>query len=273
MTDISMNIISQIMSNSNRQSENILKLIPPFWYLGQIGVQTRGKPIFTHFLTTTDTSMNIISQIMSNSHRQSENILQLIPPFWYLGQIGVQTRGKPIFTHFLTLTDISMNIISQIMSNSNRQSENILKLIPPFWYLGQIGVQTRGKPIFTHFLTITDTSMNIISQIMSNSHRQSENILKLIPPFWYLGQIGDQTRGKPIFTHFLTMTDISINTISQIMSNSNRQSENILKLIPPFWYLGQIGVQTRGKPIFTHFLTLTDISMNIISQIMSNSHR
>src|SRR6218665_89484 len=142
------------MSNGPRQSENIFKLIPPFWQFGQIGVQTQGKPIFTHFLTMTDISMNIISQIMSNSNRQSENNFKLIPTFWNLGQISVQIRGKPIFTHFLTMTDISMNIISQIMSNSNRQSENNLKLVPSLWYLAQIGVQTRGKHMFTHFLTI-----------------------------------------------------------------------------------------------------------------------
>src|SRR6218665_3484974 len=86
-----------------------------------------------------------------------------------------------MFTHFLTMGHVSMNIISQIMSNSNRQSENNFKLIPTFWNLGQIGVQIRGKPIFTHFLTMTDISMNIISKIMSNLHRQSENNLKLIP--------------------------------------------------------------------------------------------
>src|SRR6218665_1077586 len=152
--------------------------------MGQIGVKTRGKPIFTHFLTTINVSMNIISQIMSNSYRQSENNFKLIQPLWKLGQIGVQTRGKPIFTHFLTMGHVSMDIISQIMSNSYRQSENNFKLIQPLWQLGQIGVQTRGKPIFTNFLTTIHVSMDIISQIMSNSYRQSENIFILIPPFW-----------------------------------------------------------------------------------------
>src|SRR6218665_2917524 len=129
-------------------------------------------------------SMDIISQIMSNSHRQSENILTLIPPFWQLGQIGVQTRGKPIFTHFLTTIHVSMDIILHIMSNSHRQSKNNFKLIPSLWKFGQIFVETRGKPIFTHFPTMIHVSMDIISQIMSNSYRQSENNFKLIQSLW-----------------------------------------------------------------------------------------
>ena len=96
----------------------------------------------------------------------------------------VSKHGENLFSHIFSLWLIFLWILllkswvthignQKIYSNWYHQFGNCVKL-----------VSKHGENLFSHFLTTIHVSIDIISKIMSNSHRQSENIFKLIPPFW-----------------------------------------------------------------------------------------